>query len=398
VNDLIIIGGGPAGFFAAISAKAIHPDSSVLILEKSNEFLTKVYVSGNGRCNLTNAECTKADLARYYPRGFRELQSPWTRWPPEKTMQWFRDRSVALKTEDQGKVFPVSNRSQTIIDCLLAEAEKCGIEMRSNQHIESIARKADGFEIHVQGSKPLDCKKLLLATGSHPSGFAWAKKFGHTLRQPVPSLFAFNIENFSLKECSGVSIDPIELRIDGMPFHQCGPLLITHFGFSGPAALCLSAFCARDLSEKQYQADLIVNWLPDRSFDELYGIFRALKMSDPHKTLGAANPFSWPKSFWKTLLGSSLNSPLSTLTLKDLRKFCIRLQSDRYRINGKTASKEEFVTCGGVALEEINFKTMESKVCPNLFFAGEILDVDGITGGFNLQNAWMTGHIAGAST
>ncbi|MBF8263263.1 MAG: hypothetical protein HW387_928 [Parachlamydiales bacterium] len=391
---MIVIGGGPAGFFAAIWSA---PNASVLILEKTKHLLAKVRASGGGRCNLTNAACPKSALAERYPRGSKELLGPWTRWPPEKTMQWFTEHSVALKIESGGRVFPVSNQSQTIIDCLIAEAKKRGVGIRVDQHIESIARTSDGFAIQLKGSEPLFCKKLLIATGSHPSGHAWAKQFGHTIREPVPSLFAFNIENFTLKTCSGIAIDPVEVRIDDMPKSQRGPLLITHFGFSGPAALRLSSFHARDLYEKDYRADFFVNWLPDLSYEQLYGIFHSLKSGDPKKTLIAANPFGWPKSLWKTLLGPSFEKPLSALKLQDLRKLCTKLHSDRYRINGKSAHKEEFVTCGGVALEEIDFKTMESKLCPNLFFAGEILDIDGVTGGFNLQNAWTTGYIAGIS-
>jgi len=370
--DLIIVGGGAAGIFAALAAKIAHPKASVLLIEKTAVLLAKVRISGGGRCNVTHACFEPMQLVKNYPRGEKELLGPFHRFQPRDTIEWFEARGVQLKTEKDGRIFPITDRSETIIRCLLSEAKKLGVEIRTTTRIEKIE---PGFLLKLQNGETLHCKRLLLATGSNHEGYAWAQAFGHTIQKPVPSLFTFNVPTSPLKEQSGISVDPVKLQFTGSSLSQTGPLLITHFGFSGPAALKLSAWAARFLFEKEYRANLIINWLPDYSQEE---IIQQLKTSP--------TPFKFAKNLWKML--ASEKSPLALAQ---------KLQADIYAVDGKTTHKEEFVTCGGVTLKEVDFKTMQSKLCPGLFFAGEILDIDGVTGGFNFQSAWTTGFIAGSS-
>ncbi len=325
--ELIVIGGGAAGVFGAISAKEANPHREVVLLEKSAVLLAKVKVSGGGRCNVTHACFDPKLLVKNYPRGEKELLGPFHKFGPKETIEWFASRGVKLKTEKDGRMFPVTDSSETIISCLLNTAKKLGVEIRTRQKIENV--------------EEFKGKKLLLATGSSPDGYRWAKAFGHTIQSPVPSLFTFNVPTSPLKELSGVVVANVEVSVG--PFSQTGPLLITHFGFSGPVIIKLSAWAARYLHEKNYNTDFTIYW-----------------------------PEELPKSLLK---------------IKDLPTV--------YRIEGKTTNKEEFVTCGGVTLKEVDFRTMESKIHPGLHFAGEILDIDGVTGGFNFQNAWTTGKLAG---
>ncbi len=385
--DLIVVGGGAAGFFAALSAKQANPQARVALLEKSAVLLAKVRISGGGRCNVTHACYDPSLLIQNYPRGFNELRGPFHRFQPKNTIQWFESRGVALKVEPDGRIFPISDDSETIIQCLLLEAQKLGVEIFLRQRIQQIIKTDRGFE-----AGPFVAQKLILATGSTSEGHAWAEQLGHTIQKPVPSLFTFNIPTSPLKDLSGVSVEPVVLTIQNI--WQKGPLLITHFGFSGPAALKLSAWAARALHEKNYKADLVVNWLPEEK--QVFAKLQQLKQASPQKTLLSENPFELPKNLWKTLLGAEKR--LNDFSIRELQLLSQKLQEDRYSVDGKTTHKEEFVTCGGVTLKEINFKTMESKICPGLYFAGEILDIDGVTGGFNFQNAWTTGFIAGTSS
>lgn len=370
--DLIVVGGGPAGIFAAIAAKRANPIASVLLIEKTAVLLAKVRISGGGRCNVTHACFEPLQLIKNYPRGEKELLGPFHRFQPRDTIEWFEARGVQLKIEKDGRMFPVTDRSETIIHCLLSEAKKLEVEIRTNTRIEKIESR---FLLKLQNGEALHSKRLLLATGSNHEGFAWAQAFGHTIQKPVPSLFTFNVPTSPLKEESGISVDPVKLQFAGSSLSQIGPLLITHFGFSGPAVLKLSAWAARFLFEKEYQAHLIINWLPSYSQKE---IVQQLKIMQ--------NPFKFAKNLWKEL--ASEKSPIALAQ---------KLQADIYAVDGKTTHKEEFVTCGGITLKEVDFKTMQSKLCPGLFFAGEILDIDGVTGGFNFQNAWTTGFIAGTA-
>ncbi len=388
--DLIVIGGGAAGVFAAIQAKATDRNAKVALLEKSAVLLAKVRVSGGGRCNVTHSCFDPALLIQNYPRGGQELRGPFHTFQPRDTIQWFESRGVSLKAEPDERIFPITDSSQTIIDCLLNEAKELVVEILMRQRIEKISKIPEGFEVG-----PYLSRKLLLATGSSSDGHTWAAALGHTIQKPVPSLFTFNIPTSPLKELSGISVPSVELNIVDTPLKQRGPLLITHFGFSGPAALKLSAWGARVLHEKEYRTPLSVNWLPDLKMAQILETFLQLKKGNPEKTLLSENPFKFPKNLWKTLLNDEKR--LNDFSLKDLQTLAQKLNSDIYQVEGKTTHKEEFVTCGGVTLKEVQFKTMESKICPGLYFAGEILDIDGVTGGFNFQSAWTTGFIAGSS-
>lgn len=394
MNDLIVIGGGAAGVFGAIMAKTAHPEASVLLLEKTAVLLAKVRISGGGRCNVTHSCFDPALLVKNYPRGDRELLGPFHRFQPRDTIQWFESRGVVLKTEADGRIFPATNKSETIIETLLKEAYTLGVEIRIKQRVEKIEKLEEGFKIELREGQKLATHKLLLATGSSPEGYAWAEKLGHTIQSPVPSLFTFNVPTSPLKELSGISLEDVLVKIDGTALTQRGPLLITHFGFSGPAILKLSAWGARALFDKSYQADLIINWQPNASEEKLLETLMLIKKSAPQKTLFLENPFRFPRNLWRALLKED-ERRVGDIPLKDLQTLAHKLHADRYRIEGKTTHKEEFVTCGGVTLKEINFKTMESKICSGLLFAGEILDIDGVTGGFNFQNAWTTSFISG---
>lgn len=350
----VVVGGGAAGIFAALHAKAANSSQSVIVLEKTAVLLSKVKVSGGGRCNVTHACFDPKELVKNYPRGHKELLGPFHRFGPSDTIEWFESRGVKLKTEPDGRMFPVTNSSATIIDCLLNEAKQLGVDIRLRQRIEKIE---PGFTLHLKEGK-IDCEHLILATGSSLEGYQFAQGLGHTIQPPVPSLFTFNSPSSPLKDLSGIATIA-KVQIVGTPFTQTGPLLITHFGFSGPAVLKLSAWAARHLHTCNYHFEIAIDWLPDQ-----------------HLSPGDKIPL--PKNLARRLSEKQLHD-------------------DRYLIEGKTTHKEEFVTCGGVTLKEVDFKTLQSKLSPGLHFAGELLDIDGVTGGFNFQNAWTTGFIAGSS-
>lgn len=386
--DFVVIGGGAAGIFAAIEAKRAHPKNSVILLEKSAVLLSKVRISGGGRCNVTHSCFDPMLLSKNYPRGGKELIGPFHRFQPRDTVEWFQSRGVKLKTENDGRMFPTTDSSETIIQCLLSEAKKLGVEIAMRQRIEHISKEGEVFLIQLQDHQ-IRTPALLLATGSSPQGYEWAKQLGHTIQEPIPSLFTFNVPTSPLLDLNGISLEA-QLRIG--TFSQTGPLLLTHFGFSGPAAIKLSAWAARELFAKEYRVKLIVNWLPNKKLEEIYNELVQLKTISPQKNLSNENLFGLPKNLWKRF---AEDKKIKDIPNKDLRALAEKLHGDSYQVEGKTTNKEEFVTCGGVTLSEVNFQTMESKICPGLYFAGEILDIDGVTGGFNFQNAWTTGFIAG---
>lgn len=392
MRDLMVIGGGAAGIFAALAAKENSPTSNVLVLEKSAVLLSKVRVSGGGRCNVTHACFDPKRLVENYPRGQRELLGPFHFFQPRDTVEWFEKRGVYLKTESDGRMFPVTDSSSTIIDCLLNEAERLQIPILLRQKILSICKGVNYYEILFPEGKKLHTKKLVLATGSSKEGYEWASQLGHRVNEPVPSLFTFNIPYSPLSTLSGISVDPVEVTLPEAKLSQKGPLLITHFGLSGPAVLKLSAWGARFLHRCHYKTEVILNWLPDQTEEQLYQVLKETKEEFPQKLLSVANPFYLPKNLWKAF---TEDQKLISLPDKNLRKLAAKLHRDIYHIEGKTTHKEEFVTCGGVSLSEIDFKTMESKLSSGLFFAGEILDIDGVTGGFNFQNAWTTASLVG---
>jgi len=394
--DLIVIGGGAAGFFSTLIAKEKNPHAKVLLLEKNATLLTKVRISGGGRCNVTHSCFDPKSLCQNYPRGHKELLGPFHTFNPKDTIEWFKNRGVRLKTEKDGRMFPVTDDSETIISCLIKEATKLDIPIALKQKIDQIKRENEIFLLYLKDGSLLKCKHLLIATGSSPQGYQWAKDLGHSIEKPIPSLFTFNIPSSNLKELSGISVPDCELLLKGTTFKQKGPLLITHFGFSGPCVIKLSAWAAPFLFEKNYKTDLLINWLPNISKNDLKKTIISKKSTQPNITLVNSDLISLPKSLKKSLFASLCEKKLHTLSNKLIDQLLEKIYSDCYQIDGKTTHKQEFVTCGGVVLKEINFKNMESKICPNLYFAGEILNIDGVTGGFNFQNAWTNGFLFGS--
>jgi predicted Rossmann fold flavoprotein len=394
-----IIGGGAAGFFAAISAKSYHPKCEVTIYEKSNKLLSKVKISGGGRCNVTHACFDNKKLSTYYPRGGNYLRKAFEQFNAKDTFEWFQKRGIKLKTYADGCVFPVSNNSQTIIDCFLNEAHRLGINIRLNESIHELINLENGFEL-ITRENHFYADKVIVTTGGQPkkSSLEWLEKLGHTIIAPVPSLFTFNMPNNPVKELMGNVVEKITVKIEGTKLVGKGPLLITHWGMSGPAILLLSAWGARILEERNYKFSILINWLDEINDQNLQNIFIQISQLHGLKMIGNINPFPLTNRLWNFLLSKAEINPeirWKDLGHKKINKLINTLLNDRYDVDGKTTFKEEFVTAGGVALNEIDFKTMQSKLYPGLHFAGEILDIDGITGGFNFQAAWTTGFIAG---
>jgi predicted Rossmann fold flavoprotein len=392
-KTIVIIGGGAAGFFCALAAKRELPNADVHILESSAKVLSKVRISGGGRCNVTHSCFDPRNLVQHYPRGSKELLGPFHTFQPQDTVDWFRERGVELKTEEDGRMFPVTDSSETIIECFLQEAKSLGVTVHTRAKVSKLLKKEEGFEVHCSEIR-LDADALVLASGSHPSGLEFAVEFGHTIVPPVPSLFTLNIKKFPLVSLAGVA-HRAEVSLPGTKFSQKGPLLITHWGFSGPAALRLSAFGARYLAEKDYRTPVWIDWLPEMHEGKVLYRFEREQESHPKKHLGNLRMEALPKSLWKEIASriADLCTPLCEISKAKLRDLTQYLKKDEYLIEGKTTNKEEFVTAGGVRLSEVHFKTMESRLTPGLYFCGEILDIDGVTGGFNFQNAWTTGWV-----
>ncbi|MDB6081765.1 MAG: hypothetical protein JWO53_1037 [Chlamydiia bacterium] len=393
--SIVVIGGGAAGFFGAIAIKEAAPTLSVILLEKTAQLLAKVRVSGGGRCNVTHACFDPAKLILNYPRGAKELRGAFTRFQPQDTIEWFKNHGVELKVEKDGRMFPISNSSETIIQCFMKAVKESGVEIRTGMSVERVERGSAGFLIHIHDQQPIECQKILLATGSSRKIYEILLQLGHTIVEPLPSLFTFNVPTSPLLELSGIAVEKAELRILGLK--QTGPLLLTHWGFSGPAALKLSAFGAQELAHCDYKTELSINWLPERTFEEVQKALLQLRSDLSTKPLSSYCPFSFPKNLWKKfLLLCDINpeDPYGRLSNKHIAKLTEKLIKDRYAVDGKTTYKEEFVTCGGVDLAEVDCKTMESRKVKGLYFAGEVLNIDGITGGFNFQSAWTTSWIA----
>ncbi len=396
---ILILGGGAAGFFAAITCAEANPQAHLTILEKSRALLSKVRISGGGRCNVTQARFDPAALVQSYPRGSAALRGPFTRFQPRDTMTWFEQRGVALKTESDGRVFPVTDRAETIVDCLLNSARRAGVEIRTQLSITTIEQAVrSGFVIRTKAGESLAADRILLATGSNPQGYAWATALGHTIESPVPSLFTFTIDDARLHGLAGVSVPVARVEIKGSGLTQSGPLLITHWGLSGPAILKLSAWGARLLHDQHYRAQLLIDWLPDRSEDEVRQSLRASKADQARHAIGSGAAPGIPLRLWQRLIaaaGIAGEQHWTEISNRQIAALIEQLKRGLYEVSGKGEFKEEFVTCGGVRLDEVNFKTMESRLCPGLYFAGEILDIDGLTGGINYQAAWTTGWLAG---
>jgi predicted Rossmann fold flavoprotein len=398
--NIIVIGGGAAGFFGAICA-ATHPHTQVTLLEAGSTPLTKVRISGGGRCNVTHHCFDPSQLVRSYPRGGKELRGAFTRFQPKDTIAWFESRGVRLKTEEDGRMFPITDSSETIVNCLMEEAKKTGVQLRTNVIVKSVKKERSGFEITLKTGEKLSCDRLLIATGSNPLGYRFARELGHTIESLAPSLFTFNIKDPRLQDLAGVSVENAYIRLlDNQKtlLEQTGPLLITHWGMSGPAVLKLSAWGARILYENRYKMSVKLNWIPPYNPETLQQHFLEFKANNPKRKVYSYSPLSLPKRLWQKLVdyaGIAPQIPWAELSKKSLEKLVTELTQGEYKIQGKGVFKEEFVTCGGVKLKEVDFKTMESKICPNLYFAGEVLDIDGITGGFNFQSAWTTSCLAG---
>ncbi len=400
---IAIIGGGAAGFFAAISAKEHHAAAQVILFEKSNKLLSKVRISGGGRCNVTTS-CTAAkQLTEAYPRGGKALKKAFKVFHPKDTMAWFESRGVALKTEADGRVFPVSNNSQTIIDCLMKATQKLGIQIEMSKGIKAIHPTTGGrlrLDFSEENASPQTFDKVIVATGGSPKrrGLEWLEGLGHQLIAPVPSLFTFNMPSESVTKLMGVVAEEALVSIQGTKLKATGPVLVTHWGMSGPAILKLSSLGARILSEKNYEFKAQINWLNIPNQDAIITALKDIADEHPQKMLSSIKPFSLPQRLWLYLLERSEISAekrWNEFGKKARNKLTTTLANDVYVVKGKTTFKEEFVTCGGISLESIDMKTMQSRACPNLYFAGEVMDIDGITGGFNFQAAWTTGFIAG---
>ena len=396
-QKVAIIGGGAAGFFAAITVAETNPNLEVVILEKGKKVLQKVKVSGGGRCNVTHACFDPKELTSFYPRGNKELLGPFHQFMTGDTMEWFENRGVKLKIESDNRVFPISDSSQTIINCFTNSAEKAGVVLKLNQNVKDISNTNGQYKI-ITNENEYIADKILIATGSNPKFWSIIKKLGHTIIPPVPSLFTFKINDQRIKNIPGVSLPNASVSLINSSFESNGPLLITHWGISGPAVLKLSAFGARFLAEKKYQYNLIVNWVSKSSL-EVFEKLKTLKKENHKKQVGLSSAFNEvPKRLWENLVIASeinLEQRWADLSNKQLDNLANQLTKSVFNANGKTTFKEEFVTSGGIDLKEINFKRFESKLHKNLFFAGEVLNIDALTGGFNFQNAWTGGYIAG---
>ena len=432
---IVVIGGGAAGFFGAITCAEAHPHTQVTLLEAGHQPLSKVRISGGGRCNVTHACFDPALLVQNYPRGSKALRGALTRFQAKDTVAWFGAHGVQLKTESDGRMFPVTDNSETIVNCLLQAADDVGVKLRTGTPVKSVRRHSlqpsltqgesveegfenvsplalgargvqeestrEGFEVELKNGEILTCDRILLATGSNPQGYRWAKNFGHTVEPPVPSLFTFNVPDPRLQDLAGVSANNVQLRLPeaGKTLkEQTGPLLITHWGVSGPAVLKLSAWGARFLHDHHYQTPLIINWLPQYKQEALRDLLLAVKSQLPRRQIITSCPVPVPKRLWMSLVtsvGIAAEERWAEVSKKALNQLVQELNQGQYLIKGKGVFKEEFVTCGGVSLKEVDFKLMESRLVHNLYFAGEILDIDGITGGFNFQSAWTTGWLAG---
>ncbi|NRT13300.1 NAD(P)/FAD-dependent oxidoreductase [Flavobacterium sp. 14A] len=396
--DIIVVGGGAAGFFTAINIVEKNPKLKVAILERGAEVLQKVRISGGGRCNVTHACFEPNELVKFYPRGEKELRGPFHQFCSGDTIEWFEKHGVELKIEDDGRMFPVSNSSQTIIDCFLEATTKLGIKVLTGQSVQSIFRPEIAGEsvwkIETQSENYIT-EKLVLATGSNPKVWDMLQTYGHAVVNPVPSLFTFNIKDPRIKELPGVAA-LATVKVKDSKLESTGPLLITHWGMSGPAVLKLSAWGARILHDKNYQFTIYVNWLNDVDANDAEIKLKELKQEHAKKAVSKKSPFDFPNRLWESLVlasGIEIETKWADLSKVQLQNLANQLTNGSFQVNGKSTFKEEFVTAGGIDLKEINFKTMESKLHNNLYFAGEIVNIDAITGGFNFQNAWTSGFI-----
>jgi predicted Rossmann fold flavoprotein len=396
---IAIIGGGAAGFFAAIAAKQHWPDASVCLLEKSNKFLSKVKISGGGRCNVTHDSPDINELSKAYPRGSTQLRKAFHQFAATDTIQWFESRGIPLKIYPDGCIFPLANDSQVIIDCFLNTCRQLGVKLHTQQHISNIVVNSEN--VSIQNNEEIQTyDQVIICAGGHPkrSSLLWLESIGLEIIEPLPSLFTFNMPKNPICELMGTVVPNATVKIEGTKLSGQGPLLITHWGMSGPAILLLSAWGARLLAEKNYHFHILVNWLDQKKEEPLRQELLDTSVQHSAKKLSNWNPTPLTNRLWLHLLErAEISTELrwAEIGKKGINKLINTLINDRFEVQGKTTFKEEFVTAGGVALSEIDFQTMKSKKFPRLSFAGEVLDIDGITGGFNFQAAWTTGFIAG---
>lgn len=394
--DVIVVGGGASGFFTAINLAQQTPNIRIAILERSKEVLNKVKISGGGRCNVTHACFIPNVLTKFYPRGEKELKGPFHTFCTGDVMQWFEDRNVVLKIEEDGRIFPESDSSQTIIDCFLEEAKKYGIKIITQTIVQSIQQQNDGWTLETS-KDAFQCNHLVIATGSNLKIWDLLQNANHSIVKPVPSLFTFNIKDPRIQDLMGISIEMVTVKVKDSHLKATGALLITHWGMSGPAILRLSAWGARELFDKNYQFTLQVNWLNDLVFDEVLEELIENKQESAKKTIAKYPQYGLTHRLWFQLVKAALIPETmiwADVSKKQLVKLAEQLTNGQFVVNGKSTFKDEFVTAGGIDLKEVNFKTMESKLHNNLYFTGEILNIDAITGGFNFQNAWTTGFLA----
>lgn len=398
--EIVVAGGGAAGFFAAIQAKTERPDARVLILEKSGELLAKVAISGGGRCNVTHHCFDPKELITRYPRGGRELLGPFHRFQPTDTIEWFESRGVKLKTEEDGRMFPVSDDSADIIRALTDEADQLGIKINVQRGLLAATATVEGFDLELTDDSRLACGALILATGGNRASGGWAvaEQLGHRIVEPVPSLFSFHVQDPLLQELSGISVDPVAVSIPEMNATQWGALLITHKGLSGPAVLKLSAWQARELAARQDEVEIQINWVPGYEGEAVRNELKRMRKQHGARPVLKSRLFDLPRRLWELLCARAgiLNDiQWARLPVEQERVLEETLSAMRCQMKGKTLNKEEFVTCGGVDLKEVNMKKFQSRLHEKLFFAGEVLNIDGITGGFNFQAAWTGGFLAG---
>lgn len=401
-QQLIVIGGGAAGFFCAVNAARLNPALKVMIVEKSNKLLAKVKISGGGRCNVTHACFDIAAMSRKYPRGQNFVKKTFHQFFTNDTIEWFKERNVNLATEADGRMFPVTNNSATIVDCLLREANKYGVEIIMNREVTNLQKEENGFKVTLSNNVVMHANFVCVAAGGYPKAtmFNWLQEVGHTIETPLPSLFTFNLPANAITALMGLSVEAATVKINGTKLMETAPLLITHWGLSGPAVLKLSAWGARELAAMNYDFSISVNWLPAIKEPELRTLLQQYRQELTNQKMGTKNQLGLPARLWDFILkqcGIDGNARWADLSTTALNKLVQLLNQHSFKVSGKTTFKEEFVTAGGIQLNEVEPHTMMSKLQTNLFFAGEILNVDGITGGFNFQNAWTTGWIAANS-
>lgn len=396
IFDVVIIGGGAAGFFTAINAAEINPSLRILIVERGKNVLEKVRISGGGRCNVTHACFEPKPLTAHYPRGEKELLGPFHQFCSGDTVAWFEDRGVALVAEEDGRMFPEANTSQAIIDCFLKLASQYQIKVNTSESVQELLQNTSGKWEITTSLQRIKAHKIVVAAGSNPKMWQLLAQLGHTIVAPVPSLFTFNIQNKALTQLMGNATE-VSVAIKDSNFSTNGRLLITHWGISGPAVLKLSAWAARFLAEKKYVFEVCINWLSETTLEASMGILKGVKETAPKRQIMKQNPFGLTNRLWEYLVtqsGIEAGKSWANCTHQEIEQLSAVLTQNNYWVNGKSTFKEEFVTAGGIELKEINFKTMQSKIANNLYFAGEVMNIDAITGGFNFQNAWTTSYIA----